>query len=224
MDNRGRDDAQPQDAAVEEIRPDEAVFDMAPLRQAKQSYGLVAAGALAIGIVGIAVVGGIGRQVPPPVVAQVADVPAVLDVPGVRTSSQRLFEGPFGPLDGRTGVTPGRTGRPLLTIDAQRSDGLVFVHGDVFTRRAVNVVVVLTVADGRNRTITVQSVGIPGGSTAFRLGANERFDTTFHLPASPTMQPTTVSASAYDDAGAVIASATAQLGQEFGIEAPVSYR
>jgi hypothetical protein len=224
MDNRGRDDARPQDAAVEEIRPDEAVFDMAPLRQAKRSYSLVAAAAFAIGIVGVAIAGGIGRESPSPIVADVPHAPAVVDVPGVRTSSQRLFEGPFGPLDGRTGVTPGRTGRPLLTIDAQRSDGLVFVHGDVFTRRAVNVVVVLTVADGRNRTITVQSVGIPGGSTAFRLGPNERFDTTFHLPASPTMQPTTVSASAYDDAGVVIASATTQLGRQFAIEAPVSYR
>jgi len=164
-----------------------------------------------------------GRVQPVPRTAVVAKAPVAVDVPGVRTQSQRLAEGPFGPLDGRTGVTPERTAGSVITVDATRSGGLLFVHGDVFTRRAVGVLIVVTVADGRDRTLLIQSVVLPGGSTAFRLGPNDRFDLSVELPEAPTMQAETVTASAYDEAGAVIASAKARLDQ-LPIEAPAAYR
>ena len=226
MDTRRGADPRPQ-ATGEEIQPDQAVFTVASLQRPKRSVPVGVVVALAIGIVAVAIVGALGRQPPAPIAAEVPR-PPVVTAPPVRSTSERLAEGPFGPLDGRTGVRPGRAVGPLLTVGAERDGQLLFVHGDVFTRQAVAVQVLVTVADGRNRTLVMQSVDLPGGSTAFRLAPNDRYDLAVELPDAPSMQATTISASALDGVGSVIATARTELGalgtEPFVIEAPVSYR
>lgn len=112
---------------------------------------------------------------------------------------------------------------PLLAMDARTSGRLLFVQGDVFTRAAVAVVVIVSVADGRDRTLNIRSVDMPGGSTAFRTSPNDRFYLTFELGDSPTMHPAWVMANAYDERGAIIATTRVQVDQ-FAIEAPAAYR
>ena len=101
-------------------------------------------------------------------------------------------------------VTP-----PLLALDAQASAGLVFVHGDVYTRGASYVVVRLANDAG---TLDLRALDMPGGSTAFRTGPNDRFSVSFQL-IDPLEKPALwVFADAYDHNGAIIATARAAVG------------
>lgn len=94
---------------------------------------------------------------------------------------------------------------PLLAVEANASDGLVFVHGDVYTRGASFVVV--SISDEQHRTLDVRALNMPGGSTAFRTGPNDRFSVAFRLLDPLSTQPAWVSAEAYDRGGAIIATA-----------------
>lgn len=227
MDTRRGADPRAQ-ATGEEIQPDQAVFTVASLQRPKRSVSVGVVVALAIGIVAVAIVGALGRQPSQPIAAEAPRPTVSVPAPPAGLPSERLAEGPFGPLDGRTGVRPGRAVGPLLTVAAEREGQLLFVHGDVFTRQAVAVQVFVTVADERNRTLVIQSVDLPGGSTAFRLGPNDRYDLAVELPEAPSMQATTVSARALDGGGSVIATARTQLGalgtEQVVTEAPLAYR
>ena len=54
------------------------------------------------------------------------------------------------------------------------------MHGDVFSTAVVNVVVSLE--DSAGSVVDSRSASVPGGSTAFRLGPNPRFDVRFDVP------------------------------------------
>lgn len=183
---------------------DEAVF--VPVRVPR---GRVPAPAVAVllTIAGLAVAGVLGsnESLQPSMAATVTAGPIATDVVDVAAPP------------------PQRPAIPLLAMDARTSGRLLFVHGDVFTRAAVAVVVIVSVADGRNRTLNIRSVDMPGGSTAFRTGPNDRFFLTFELGDSPTMQPAWVMANAYDERGAIIATTKVRV-DEFAIEAPTAYR
>jgi hypothetical protein len=203
----GRDDAV---APVGVVPPghraasDQAVF--VPVRVPRERVPATAVAVVLI-IAGLAVTGILGTNRPPlsPNAATVPDAPiasGLVDVPRRTPPPQSI---------------------PLLAMDARTSGRLLFVHGDVFTRAAVAVVVTVSVADGRNRTLNIRSVDMPGGSTAFRTSPNDRFFLTFELGDSPTMHPAWVMANAYDERGSIIATARVQVNQ-FAIEAPAAYK
>src|SRR5215218_8213899 len=132
MDTRHRDDAVTDPGAigaggvgatVEATSPDAAVFSVAPVSGRRRRFPVAAAAVLGVGVLGIAVAGTLGRTQPLLKTPVIAKGPVTIDIPEVRSQSQRLAEGPFGPLDGRTGVTPGRTGPALITVEANRSGG-----------------------------------------------------------------------------------------------------
>lgn len=91
-----------------------------------------------------------------------------------------------------------RRGAPLLALDARLAGGHLLLRGDVFTRQAV--VVIVTILDGTDEALKVRSIHMPGGSTAFRIGANEQFDLAFAVADWPAA-PASVTATAYDRTG-----------------------
>src|SRR4051812_18232496 len=103
MDTRHDDEARIEAVPTRAVQPDAAVFSIAPVARRKRTLPVLAATAVAFGIVGVALAGTIGRPQPLPNVAVAAKAPVAVDVPGERTGSIGLGEGPFGPLDGRTG-------------------------------------------------------------------------------------------------------------------------
>lgn len=79
----------------------------------------------------------------------------------------------------------------------------LYVNGDVFTLQADSVVV--SVGDLQGRTFQRRTLDLPGGSTAFRLGPNDRFDVAFGLEGW-TAEVAWVTATAYDRAGSPLAT------------------
>lgn len=113
--------------------------------------------------------------------------------------------------------------RVLLSVNAEQTERQVFIHGDVFVRRATTILVFVFMADGRDRRVTMQSVDLPGADPAVRLDLSDRFALTFDLDGATAMQPTLVTAWAYDDAGKLLARAQTRFGA-FAPEAPAAYR
>jgi hypothetical protein len=176
---------------AEEPGPDEAVF--APARIARRRTPILGlAVAAAIGIAGFALVGALdgagdaatGDEKPP--ATRLIDVAAPREVPPS--------------LPGQVAAS----GR-LLDLRATASGDTVLVHGDVFTLDAA--VIVVSIADAADEVLEVRSVDMPGGSTAFRIGANDRFLEAFEIEGWPAARAASVTADAYDSLGLIIASA-----------------
>ncbi|HEX3266329.1 MAG TPA: hypothetical protein VHR16_11735 [Candidatus Limnocylindrales bacterium] len=186
---------------------DAAVFAMERVPRAR---GLKPVAFVVLAIAGLAVGGALARgQQTEQAVALANAAPATgVPSPGPDTPLQALSGGrnwgAFKNGDDRA-LPP-----PLLSLDAQATGGLVFVHGDVFTRGALYVVV--RIADAANGTLDIRALNMPGGSTAFRTGPNDRFSIAFRLIDPLSKQPAWVSADAYDHNGAIIATARAAIG------------
>lgn len=178
---------------VGEVFADEAVF--APTRLPRRRAPVAAVG-VGLVIAGLALVGFLDRlrDAPPsaerPASTRMIDVPAVREIP-----PQAFVPVPVSPR--------------LLDLAATGSGPSVYVHGDVFTRDAV--VVIVSIADAADDVLEVRSVDMPGGSTAFRIGANERFLEAFRVERWPSTQVAWVMANAYDQFGTIIASARVAL-------------
>jgi hypothetical protein len=85
----------------------------------------------------------------------------------------------------------------------------LFVHGEVLTNRVI--VVVVSLRDRLGKTLEIRSVDIPGGSTAFRLGAVDRFDVQFERPLPEDVRGATIWVTCYDRVGAVVGSAEVEV-------------
>jgi hypothetical protein len=212
VDTRRDRAAASEEAVVDEaVVGDEAVF---AIERVPRGRGLKAAAALIVVIAGLTVAGVIGNGGNAPEVASsissglggpIATEPAALAGASSPTASPKEWT---GVKTGDDRVVP--SFKPLLlALDAQSSDGLLFVHGDVYTRNAM--LVVVSIADGEHRTIDVRSVNMPGGSTALRTGPNDRFSLAIPVDAE-TAKPAWVWADAYDHNGAIIASARVEVG------------
>ncbi len=202
MDDRRDADAVP-DA---EAATDEAVFSPRPLRRGRTPMAGVAIATLIGVLTAAGVLGGLDEPAPSgaPLVAVAATPP---------TDSSVVREAPWRDHPG-TGE-PARVAA-LLTVHARLSGEQAFVSGDVFTLRAV--LVVVTVVDAEGAALAVQGVDIPGGSTAFRLGANDRFDVAFRSDDWP--RPAAwVTATAYDRTGWPIESIREPLAAASGAAA-----
>ena len=87
----------------------------------------------------------------------------------------------------------------LIALDVRPAGSHLFVHGDVYSLDIVRVVV--RVADAGGHVAARQAIDIPGGSTAFMLGAVPRFDAHFLLPDEVQADGFSVSATAIDASG-----------------------
>ncbi len=172
-------------------RADEAVFDTVRVARGGRPVAALMIAAVVGGLAVMGVVGGTKVSAD----GEPGWYRATVARPAVTTAAERAAsrEAPW-----RT--HPG-TGEPfvarLLAIDARITGGLLILRGDVFTPLAE--VVVIAVGDVAGRSTEVRSIEMPGGSTAFRLGANDRFDVTFAIDAIG--EAVWIDATAYDAVG-----------------------
>src|SRR6185503_18505178 len=92
----------------------------------------------------------------------------------------------------------------VLRVDLRPAGSHLFVHGDIYTLAIVRVTVSLE--DQAGSAISRKSVDIPGGSTAFQLGAVPRFDVHFVLPDELMGDGVWVSTTAFNRDGRELAS------------------
>jgi hypothetical protein len=97
------------------------------------------------------------------------------------------------------GATSGAS--DVIQLDIRPTGKQLVVHGEVFSLGVIAVVV--SIEDVTGRVGEVRSIDIQGGSTAFRLGANERFDAYFDVPEELVGNTLWVRADAYDAAGRI---------------------
>ncbi len=96
---------------------------------------------------------------------------------------------------------PPPTARPeILALDVRPAGSSLVVHGQVFSL-AVDVVVV-SVEDPSGVVTSSEAVSLPGGSTAFRIGAYDRFFVRFEVPDEIIADGLWIAADAYDVDGA----------------------
>lgn len=186
------DDRRERDHDASRPRDDGATFE--PARVSGPTRRPIVGVALVVGVMvaGIGLAGALdGVRTSPPVRAS-ADA-AVATLPG----SVGLASG--GPS------VAGPVAEPvLLTLDARATARHLFVHGDVFSLDAT--LVIVSIADAAGHVVEERSLDLPGGSTAFRLGANDRFDAQFPLDGPIGIDERWLEARAYDRFGETIAS------------------
>jgi hypothetical protein len=187
---------------------DAAVFAIERVPRARAPR---AVGVIAVVIAALAVAGIVGNRIQPTRPAAPVDDRALVLGDAIVPASARAT-----PDLARawTGVKTGddivqSSAAPLLALDAQASGGMLFIHGDVYTRGAM--LVVVSVSDDDYHTLDVRSLNMPGGSTAFRTGPNDRFSLAIQLDDAPSRQPAWVRVDAYDHYGGMIASARASV-------------
>ena len=145
---------------------------------------------LALG--GLIAVGALDRKPPPSDGVAAALVSAAPAAP-VRLQTAHPSRQP------RVSVVPAGPGNSVLLLDIRPAGSHLFVHGDVFSLAVTRVAV--TIEDAAGRVAQTKAVDVPGGSTAFRLGAVPRFDVHFFLPDEIQADGFIVSATALDAGG-----------------------
>jgi len=182
-------DDQPRPGAAE----DGAVFAPVRVKGARRPR-LLALLAVA-GVGGLVAVGALDRGAAPPRAAAAADATAAADAPVTPVPSAQAFPSSRPPSRGSI------QGPAASVIDlAIRPAGShLFIHGDVFSLDVARVTVRLE--DSAGNVTATTSVDIPGGSTAFRIGAVPRFDVHFLLADEVQADGFMVSATALDSAG-----------------------
>jgi len=177
--------------------PDGAVFAPTVVRRARGPR--VLAGIVVAALGGLVAIGALDRgATPEPNSAAVArgDVVAT-PVPSGRSASR-----PPGAVASPRPETGTATFDGLVQLDVRPAGSRLFVHGDVYSLKVQ--VVVLSIEDATGHVADTRSVRLQGGSTAFRLGANTRFDALFEVPDELMGEGLWVHADAYDTRGRII--------------------
>ncbi len=195
-DGRPSDGGRPSDDASE--RQDGAVFAPRSVR-APGGRSWIGAVAVLVGVGSLVLTGLLQSPAPaePPPVPSTAAPVALATAPTIGAlRSKRFAEGPF--------ATPRGVAGPESIVAAEiRPDGrYVFVHGEVFSERVARVVVSLRNRLGR--TVDTRGVSLPGGSTAFRIGAVDRFVVQLARPTPRIAATMTVRIVCFDESGARI--------------------
>jgi hypothetical protein len=189
-------------------REDGAVFAPARVRTTRGPRLLAACVAIALsGLVAIAALDRLTGPDQPSSRATARDAAAAVpSSPVARASrapatpkerSQRFTNGPE--------IEPRPGSAQVLLLDLRPAGSHLFVHGDVFSLAIVRVSVALE--DGGGSLVAArESVGIPGGSTAFRIGAVPRFDVQFSVPDEVMGEGMWVAVTAYNAAGRALAT------------------
>jgi len=189
-------------------REDGAVFEAARVRVTRGPRFVAIGVALALG--GLVGLGAINRVMTPdkPVSGRATDGPAVAQAQ--TTSLARASPEPTTPQERTDRFVngpdlPSPTAARVIALDLRPVGGDLFVHGDVFSLAVVRVSVDLEDSQG-SPVAAAASVTIPGGSTAFRLGAVPRFDVQFSVTDEVSGEGVWVTVAAYGDTGARLAT------------------
>jgi hypothetical protein len=181
-------------------RNDGAVFQATAVRSGGGSrvvVGLVALGAGALVLVATL------EPTPPPsplAAAQATTGPAAFADPTPSPRPRRT-----SPPATSGGVRPGPMGgaAAVMAVDLRPAGSHLFVHGEVYSLRVETVIV--TLLDVAGHVAETRSLLIPGGSTAFRLGAVPRFDVHFAVPDEMLADGLVIEAHAIDERGEHVA-------------------
>jgi hypothetical protein len=180
--------------------PEGAVFAPTVVRGGRGQRTL--AGIVVVALGGLVVIGAVDHGAAPETnsvaAASEAAAPAT-PLPSSPTSSRPAAAGPLaspGSQHGRA-VVDG-----LVQLDIRPAGSRLFVHGDVYSLKVT--VVVLSIEDAAGHVADERSVHLQGGSTAFRLGANTRFDALFDVPDELMGEGLWVRADAYDTKGRIL--------------------
>ena len=174
-------DDQPRPDAAE----DGAVF--ASVKVTGRRRPRILASVLVVAIGGLIAVGAFDRGVAPPQAASVADATAAAKPPATARPTAQAFRSREAPA------------AQLMDLAIRPAGPDLFVHGDVFSLDVARVTIRLE--DSSGDVAQTKSVDIPGGSTAFRIGAVPRFDVHFLLATEVQADGFMVSATALDAAG-----------------------
>ena len=179
--------------------PDGAVFAPAKVRPPRGSRAL--AGIVVVALGGLVAIGALDRGTTPapnPVAVATSHLSAT-PLPSTRRSSRPQPLGAVGSSGARPEPVPFDG---LVQLDLRPAGSRLFVHGDVYSLKVT--VVVLSIEDAAGHVAAVRSMHLQGGSTAFRLGANTRFDALFDVPDELMGEGLWVRANAYDTKGRII--------------------
>jgi hypothetical protein len=190
------------------IREDGAVFAPATVRSGRRP-SLVAVGVL-VALGGLIVIGGLDRlsggdETPS---GHDGTLPAAVVRP---TPESRPSRAPTTPQERTDRFVDGpeigsdRPPADVLALDLRPAGSHLFVHGDVFSLAVVRVSVDLEDSGG-SLVAAMESITIPGGSTAFRLGAVPRFDVQFSVPDEVMGEGMWIAVTAYSDTGSPLAT------------------
>ena len=161
-----------------------------------------------VAIAGFAVVGGLvmsgllsPASLAPDLPSRASALAAVPATPAATAEDERSARTSGEPLTG-----PGAVVASTVRADVQADGRYVFVHGEVYSSRVVEVVVALQNRAGRTKD--ARRVHLPAGSTAFRIGAVDRFEVQFERPTSRIDASVTIEIVCYDETGEPIATIT----------------
>lgn len=199
----GRRDPEPRGVGT---GPEPAADDAAVFHVERVGGGSARRPALVVGVVTLAVAalvvgGALGEDGPKPAVA--APTPAAHAAPtrGRDVAANRAIPVP-------TAVAT-LEASPTLDIRTRAWGPYVYVQGDVFDLDTE--VVVVSIWSPDDAVLQVRTVSMPGGSTAFRLGPNDRFQLAFEVGGIAAQEVAYVQANAYNGVGLPIASARQHL-------------
>ena len=99
-----------------------------------------------------------------------------------------------------------------LRLDVRLDGQHVFIHGSVLIQDVASIR--LSLKEESGRTAERATVSVPGGSTAFRLGPETRFDSYMRLPDHLVGVPAWIEARAYLATGERVATARSAVGDE----------
>ena len=182
---------------------DGAVF--APVRVKGTRRPRILAALVIVAVGGLVAIGALDRGDAKPqsvAIADATDAPAATRPAPTRRPSRpptpRASIQVSGSVDGRGGSAQ------FIDLDIRPAGSHLFIHGDVFSLDVARVTVRLE--DSAGNVAATKSVDIPGGSTAFRIGAVPRFDVHFLLADEVQADGFMVSATALDSGGRRLAT------------------
>jgi hypothetical protein len=167
-----------------------AVFEPTRVRPARGPRMLAAVAGLAV--VGLIAVGALDRQVTPSAESSAA------------TPASKSSRPPPQASLGAQGIPNESVSDAVLELDVRPSGTDLFIHGDVFSLAVSRVSV--TLEDPFGHVAAKTTLDVPGGSTAFRIGALPRFDVHFLLPQEIRHDGFVVLATALDGRGVELAT------------------
>jgi hypothetical protein len=187
-------------------RDDGAVFALTTVRRARGPRVLASAAVMALG--GLVAIGAIDRLAAP----EPGPVALSTDGPSARLGATTATSSRPPPRASRLPTTPQeRTERTangtaiapraggIMSVDVRPAGSHLFIHGELFSLDVTRVSV--SVEDALGHVAAKRTVEVPGGSTAFRLGAVPRFDVHFFLPDEVRGDGFVISATALDSHG-----------------------
>jgi hypothetical protein len=181
-------------------RDEGAVFAPTSVRGARGPRMLAAVVVVALG--GLVAIGAFDRQPEPDAVAAAPTADQRVAASELPAPWPRLPR-PRGTI-GAPGLVQGRFVDSVIRIDVRPAGSRLYIHGDVFSLAVATVSV--RIEDDLGNVAATQFVGVPGGSTAFWVGAVPRFDVHFFFPDEVQADGYIVAATALDARGHEIAT------------------